>query len=366
MDVDRNPIVLHELLQQNHQKFLLTINPLPINSIPLRCSSMHKALWLSFVLLIQFNCFGQDLESNLRTLTDRYHTQGDFHGRIVIDTNGQTIFSTSIGYMDISNRKKADSNTLYSIGSITKTFIATLILMEVQEGKLNLTDPISIWHPSLPHSNDITVKDLLKHQSGYTDRNFALWKQQSKPLQRIEKPHYANVNYGLLGIILEKVQNKELNDILRERITQPAGLNNTSFSLQDSLRYKLATPYFKKRKNWEAQNSLDFELAGGAGAMVSTPEDLNQFFHLLFHFAFINKEHLAFMSNINEGYAMGLFQAYFQSMKGFTNSGQFSTYKSTVVYFPEQGLSISITSNASDCSLNEFLIEIMTIYSAMD
>ena len=87
-------------------------------------------------------------------------------GSIAISKGDQLLYQKAIGYADVAQKKKANINTRYGIGSISKTFTATLVLKTVELGKLKLDEPISAFFKDIPDAGKITVRQLLNHSSG--------------------------------------------------------------------------------------------------------------------------------------------------------------------------------------------------------
>jgi len=149
------------------------------------------------------------------------------------------------------------------VGSNTKTWTATAILQLVQEGKIALDDPVSVYRPDVPNGDNITIEELLNMTSGlfnYTETYYLNYEMDTDP-QKVWNPeelvelgvglppdfapgtnwHYSNTNYILLGLIAEQIEGKPLQQIFEERLFAPLGLTATSFpALDDS---SIPAPY---------------------------------------------------------------------------------------------------------------------------
>jgi D-alanyl-D-alanine carboxypeptidase len=128
------------------------------------------------------------------------------------------------------------------IGSISKQFTVACILLLQERGKLNLDDPVSTWFPELTRSNEITIRMLLTHTSGYRDfapQDYTIpeWLQPAHPIDIVHhwaelpldfdpmtKMQYSNTNYVLVGLIVEKVTGETFPQFLRESVLQPLKL----------------------------------------------------------------------------------------------------------------------------------------------
>ncbi len=137
------------------------------------------------------------------------------------------------------------------IGSITSTWTGTVILQQIQEGKLSLDDPVSKFRPDVPDGDHITIAELLSMRSGlynYTDTR-ELNETGDRNPQKVWSPdellalayshpsyfppgtgyHYSNTNTVLLGLIAEAIDAKPLSRVFQDRLFAPLGLMNTMF-----------------------------------------------------------------------------------------------------------------------------------------
>jgi D-alanyl-D-alanine carboxypeptidase len=149
------------------------------------------------------------------------------------------------GLSDLSTMKPLEPWMQYKIGSQTKAFTATLILQLVGEGKLSLDDDIARWVPSVPNGQQITIRQLLNHTSGLGDV-FSVPAIQNKlltgctvtellsagaTLAPVAAPGtkwaYSNYGYDLLGRVAELVTGRDLSTLIRQRIAEPLGLQET-------------------------------------------------------------------------------------------------------------------------------------------
>jgi CubicO group peptidase (beta-lactamase class C family) len=318
---------------------------------------------ICFLFIFSLPSLGQERACELTKLCGNWSKDKNMHAYLSILSDSIHLFSGAVGYADIENKRQADSNLPYAIGSLTKTYVACLTLVLVEEEKISLDQSLDVWYPEMPYSSRITVRSLLNHHSGLSDKNYFAWKYGGKNLKLTKKAVYANVNYGLLGEILEKVDGRKLRDQLRDRVFEPLNMQNTQFGIDSTrtVHEQLVAPYALHKKRWKEMPHGDLWAAGGAGAMISTAEDNNKFLQALFEGRLVSNESLKMLYDFKDGYGMGLFPANFYQMRGYTNSGGFGAYQSTFVAFPDQGIYISILCNGMATSFNQKLKEIMEV-----
>lgn len=186
----------------------------------------------------------------------------------------------------------------FRIASITTSFVATVVLRLVGEGKLSLSDNVEKLLPGLvPHGDGITVRQLLNHTSGiydyeqdarlltsylngnlgytWTPRRLVALAVSHRPLFKPgARWSYSNTNYVILGLIVEAVTKSKLAEQLSRRILQPLGLKATRLGANANMGSPAAHGYYRRQD----VTRLNFSFAWAAGSMVSTAGDVAHFY----------------------------------------------------------------------------------------
>ncbi|KAM0513578.1 hypothetical protein ACHAPE_007628 [Trichoderma viride] len=190
--------------------------------------------------------------------------------------NGDMIHTYNFGYRDVDNQLPTTSNTVYGIGSITKSFIVAGIARLVEDKKLTWNSPVRDVLPEFEQDDAIiaetlTVADILSHRSGLAgsgDMNLAFQVQAIIPY-RTDWSYFV-WGYALVGAIIERVTNQSINTFMSETIFKPLNLNNTTFDPNTVGPAKFAEPYaglqdgtpFHLRKRQVFKDTF-FEASGG-------------------------------------------------------------------------------------------------------
>ncbi len=174
---------------------------------------------------------------------------------LVVQQDGKVIYAKGYGYANLEQALPATAEQRFQIGSISKQFVATAVLLLVQDGKMGLDEKISKYLPDTPAAWDaITVRHLLAHTSGLPkDADDALFANadshgpystdQLLAIARTVKPlssagqvySYSNTGYQLMGMIVEKVSGMFFGDLLQARVFTPLGLSTARvISFQNS------------------------------------------------------------------------------------------------------------------------------------
>jgi D-alanyl-D-alanine carboxypeptidase len=161
---------------------------------------------------------------------------------IVID--GKIVLTTAYGDARLSPPLKATGAMAYPVGSISKQFTASAILLLQQDGKLTLDDTVSKFFPELTRANEVTIRELLSHTSGYEDyapQDYTIpeWTKPTRPIDVVhtwaEKPldfdpgtqwQYSNTNFVLAALIVEKASGMPFAEFLKARVLEPAGIKD--------------------------------------------------------------------------------------------------------------------------------------------
>ena len=296
-----------------------------------------------------------------------------FMGSLSISENGKVTYSKTIGKADLASGKSSDKLTKYRIGSISKMFTACLIFQAIEENKLSLKQNINRFFPKITSAKEISIGNLLNHRSGihnYTNDTsyfnyYTTLKSQKEMLEIIQasgsdfksnsKAEYSNSNYILLSFILEKIYKKSYEELLDIKIIQPQGLKNTYFGKKLELEKNECASYRFSGK-WELEKETNSSVSLGAGGIVSTTEDLLFFISNLFAGKIINTASLEQMTKLEDGYGMGIFPVPFYDKKGFGHTGGIDGFSSFLYIFPEEKISIALTSNGSRFNNNDIAI----------
>lgn len=182
---------------------------------------------------------------------------------LAVVQGGKIVYTHAYGLARIHPDKPATPDMRYSIGSISKQFAATAILLLQEQGKLSLDDPVGKYVPGLTRGNEVTIRQILSHTSGYQDyapEDYPV-ESQLKPVTPQEilkewatKPldfepgtqwQYSNTNYVIAGLIIEKVSGQKLFDFLTEHIFKPLGMKSAWNSDAKELPTADAAPYMR-------------------------------------------------------------------------------------------------------------------------
>lgn len=211
----------------------------------------------------------------------------------------------SAGVTDLESRRPVDPDGWFRIGSVTKTFTATVVLSLVADDLVDLEHTCEYWLPGLVPSGDgITVRQLLNHTSGlynYTDdlpdpagivrARFDHWEpQRAVAMGMAHEPlfapgadwSYSNTNYTLLGLVIEAATGNSYGAEVRARVLEPLDLRETLVPGDDvHLPEPHAHGYLVVDDRLEDLAALNPSQAWAAGELVSTAADLNRFFAAL-------------------------------------------------------------------------------------
>ena len=168
---------------------------------------------------------------------------------IMIMRDGKVLLARGYGFAQLETRLPAKPETVFELGSMTKQFTATAVMMLVEQGRIKLDDPITKYLANVPELwGQITVRHLLTHTSGIEEwtklSELNEWKKQfiphativrvlaSKPLtfRPGEKHVYCNSNYYLLGLIIEQASGQTYAQFMTEHIFSPLHMNATRIS----------------------------------------------------------------------------------------------------------------------------------------
>ncbi|MFV0167117.1 MULTISPECIES: serine hydrolase [unclassified Empedobacter] len=328
-----------------------------------------KKVLLALTCIATTSTFAQQINKPaLDSLFLSLHEQKIGAGSVSIFENGKEIYSNSYGNRDYESNLVNNNDTKFRIGSITKTFTATLIMKMIENGKLTLETKLSKFYPKVKNADKITIQNLLQHQSGInnitSNKEFLEWYLQDLtkeqllekiyPLKSDFEPNtkegYSNTNYILLGFILEDVSKKSFQDLIENIIIKPLKLKNTKVGGKILINQNEAKSYnyFNNTYHLLPESSMTIPL--GAGIMVSTPTDLNTFIYSLLNGKIVSEKSVKQMTTINDEFGFGLFYDKINDTKGIGHNGSIDGFSSYTFCFDHTAFCYAITQNANEIS----------------
>ncbi|GLB47862.1 serine hydrolase domain-containing protein [Neptunitalea lumnitzerae] len=312
---------------------------------------------------------------------DRYFNalekHNKFMGTVMVYRNGEKFYTKSVGYATIEDNIPNKRNTVYRIGSISKTVTATLVFKAIEEGKLKLSDKLNTWFPSVPNAKSITIQQLLNHHSGIAnftnDPNYKTYMTTAKTEKELvaiiakggsdftpgSKAEYSNSNYVLLSYILEHTYNQSFKTIVEEKISKPLQLEQLRFANGEDIK-TITTASYTFAGNWKKAPLTAPSIPMGAGGIVTNADNLAQFGVALFNHKIINEKSLATMETLTDEYGSGLFKFPFNDKYAYGHMGSIDGYRSTLGYFPEENLCFVILANGLNYDSNEITIALLS------
>jgi D-alanyl-D-alanine carboxypeptidase len=225
---------------------------------------------------------------------------------------GQGWASSALLTVEDANGKEADAageaevGGYFRIGSATKTFVATVVLQLVDEGRVGLDDHVDRYVTGVPKGDRMTVRQVLNHTSGLYDyaheEGYSTNRWRGADRFRSYRPqelldvasqqvpyfdpgqgwHYSNTNYIVAGMVIERVTGRPYGDEVRSRILRPLGLTHTIVPGQwPGLPNPHARGYTEVDGQLVDATLMNPSLDWAAGEMISTADDLNRFFDAL-------------------------------------------------------------------------------------
>ncbi|WP_432713012.1 serine hydrolase domain-containing protein [Pedobacter sp.] len=320
-----------------------------------------KHFTLSFLLF--FLCsLGSSAQKGLEKSIDsllQSTSPRPFNGVILIAKNGQPTYQKSHGYSNLATKKQLNINDQFLIASISKQFTAALVLQEQELGHLKTEQNIRHYLPEFKQqwADSVSVQQLLNHTSGITSWDKSL---VFKPGARFS---YSNINYAILGKIIEKTSGKSyaaLTAALFKRCKMPS---STVPPLQNGKDRSIrlvkghAENADEKFEEENILNLLDSPPMGiPATGMISTAADLTQWMHILYNGQLLTvSSYQEMIRNTvtrphrwgEVKYGDGIQVDQLDKIDELSMSGYVPGFISTMIYYPQTKVSIVVLENIS-------------------
>ena len=313
-----------------------------------------------------------DLERSIDSISNAVlKATGVPSASVAIVRHGALMYAHAYGDAKLEPRTPATAVMRYAIGSISKQFTATSVLLLQQQGKLSLNDKISKWVPGLTEGDKVTVREILSHTSGYQD----YWPQDYVPPE-MERPttpdailarwakrpldfapgsrwQYSNTNFVIAGLIVQKASGMPFFQFLRSNVLDKVGIASavdfdqggpSSVQPVGYLRYALGPlhPAPSTGPNWMF----------AAGELAMTASDLAKWdisiikrsllspasYHMLETTTLLN-------SGLSSGYGLGVDVVSFNGHRMIEHDGEVSGFTAENMVFPDDSVAVVVLTN---------------------
>jgi CubicO group peptidase (beta-lactamase class C family) len=317
-----------------------------------------------------------------QAILTREHVPG---AGIALVTRDGIVWSGGIGKADLATNQDVTDQTMFRVGSISKSFIALALLKLQEEGRINLNAPVGAVAPGIPIGNrwegshPITIAEVLEHAAGFDDMLVSeVYNLPGPPdispldvLRRFPQPltarwppgthmAYSNPGYGVAGFLIEQVTKEKFEDFIQQNILVPLGMAQSSFFLTDVNAAHLA-------KGYEGNPPHPVPLLNiylrPAGNLYSSPAELARLVEMFLHRGKVGDQPLvseqsilrmeypattlAARAGLRDGYGFGNYADLSGRFVGHGHDGGIDGYLSTYRYLPEQGVGYVVLLNSS-------------------
>ncbi len=317
-----------------------------------------------------------NLASELQSALDRALRQTDNPGATVaVMLPDQSMWVGASGIADLDQRTSMQPDSVFRIASVTKTFVATVVMQLVENNTLRLEDTLIDWLPSallnnIEFADQITIRQLLSHTSGiydYLESNAFFDAIERTPTRVWDDEdvlnfvdgdpyfspgasgqwEYSNTNYILLGLIVEAATGNSLASELRSNIYQPLGLNNTYLETKENFPGNIVRGYESAGRRVEDVTDINTGNGLADGGILSTAADLARFANGLFRGGLVSDATLQEMLNFHPvgEYGLGISSEFTSFGNSFGHTGSILGYTSIMWYLPEEDIIVTALVN---------------------
>jgi D-alanyl-D-alanine carboxypeptidase len=290
---------------------------------------------------------------------------------IAIVQEGRITYAQAYGDARVEPRTPAAPAMRYSIGSISKQFTAAAVLLLAEDGKLSLDDPVSRFVPNLTRGNEVTIRELLSHTSGYqdywpqdyvmpsmlqpvtADKILDLWARKPLDFDPGTEWQYSNTNFVIAGLIVERASGKPLLQFLSERIFAPLGMKSVMNIDQERLTETDATGYMRYAigtLRLSPKEGKGWLFAAGELAMPATDlakwdiSIINQTVLKPASYAAMERE-TVLENGLGTHYGLGVSVRNEQGQRAIAHGGEVSGFTASNTVFPDKKIAVVVLTN---------------------
>jgi len=347
----------------------------PLRPRPLRLLQVFASFAVFFAATLHADAQAQ-LPPDLRAKVDKLASEalaksGVPSASVAVVRDARVVYLKAYGDARVEPRVPAATGMRYSIGSVSKQFTAAAVLLLQEQGRLSLDDRLSKYFPELTRANEITIRQLLSHTSGYQDywpqdyvppfmlrpatsrKIMDAWARKPLDFEPGAKWQYSNTGYVVAGAVVEKVSGAPLLQFLREKFFAPLGMKSVADIDEGRLtesdptgyqRFALGPPRVapKEGKGW----------LFAAAELAMTAEDLAKWDIAIMERKILKPSsyrELETETVLNNGlgtrYGLGVFVRSEAGRRSLSHGGEVSGFTAENVVFPDERLAVVALTN---------------------
>ena len=301
---------------------------------------------------------------------------------LAVVRDGKVIKARGYGVADLEHNIPVTPQTVFKIGSVSKQFLATGIMLLVQEGRLGIDDPVAKFVDDAPESwRGITMRHFLTHTSGVIREGPAFDPQKIQPDSVVirsafaqplvfptgSKYQYCNVCYFTLADIIARVSGKPWEVFLDERVFRPVGMSATRTTTTTALVRNRARGYTWRESDYV--NAAELIAVRPSGAFLSTVVDLAKWDAALYDDRVLTKASrdamwtpMRLTGGGVSGYGFGWELDSFAGYRRVHHGGSLPGFRAEFARFPDQGITVIVLTNADGAQPDEIAGGVARIY----
>jgi D-alanyl-D-alanine carboxypeptidase len=317
----------------------------------------------------------RELDAALRVQRSHLHVPAATAAVVVC---GRVVWAGAAGVLDLGSGQPATNDSLFVLNSAAKTFVATMVMLEIQDGRLSLDTRLSQFYPWLPNAPRTSVRMLLNMTSGlpdYLDNARIEWMMHHRPrhhwtvdqvltglgtgLGRPRFPpgrafQYSDTNYIVLGAILERITHRSIEHDFQQLIGRRLGISSATFVPTPAARARMAHPYLLRRdgslaSQWIPGYGVSSAVWGPVftdGGLASSSLDAAWFGNALLGGRLVRPVAVKQMTTIGRGdYGFGLRDRPFDGRFWFGHRGYFDGFEAEDWTDPSRQVTIAVATN---------------------